>query len=473
MLTKVLTCASRDSPRCARLVARRLSKSHLIYLAPWKAPIAPLQSSQQTGRALHISRPQLFAGPARYAKAVKRQQKTKKRWKQKQKKRKEERLSSEDFYGVLGEHSERSGQINVNADRGSFHHAGVRSAQTQGRVPDRKTLSFMLDELDPLRIISGESGSMTSTGSGSHSVSRMPEQFTDRTGTHERQNLDNLTRSFMKKKGRFDRDDHDKKLSDQVQRLLNASALSGKVAFMVDDDEDEEDDFMDKFDKEEEAALEYERRIRHAARRSIRLQSDISEMLCSGRVKLSKGVDASEIIVQKVELSGDGRNATIWWDIDLRETSFKERAIISGALSRASYKIRMIVAKARRMRVAPRLEWKWGGETISEREDTMASTMESIRDSILLNEPEWNPDVESDEDLVGLEEEDLLLNTDATVEVEDSQGGATAGPHSRTNTTEGHHSFPEVEHSQPLHPSQHASRKYLTARHAVLELEDL
>ena len=140
------------------------------------------------------------------------------------------------------------------------------------------------------------------------------------------------------------------------------------------------------------ALLPVHDRVRERSRKNLlaaaRLRDDIVTMLESGRVQLNAVVhnggkqrknkkrkkrkqergtriagtvviDSSEVDVVDVELSPDMRNATVWWTAPTHMTlSAKEREAVTAALSKCSYKLRMTIAKARRMRVAPRLEWR-------------------------------------------------------------------------------------------------------------------
>jgi hypothetical protein len=57
-------------------------------------------------------------------------------------------------------------------------------------------------------------------------------------------------------------------------------------------------------------------------------------------------------------MSPDGKNVTILWDVTSIPFDSKQLQTVQQALNRASYKIRTTIASARRMRSAPRLEWK-------------------------------------------------------------------------------------------------------------------
>ncbi len=140
------------------------------------------------------------------------------------------------------------------------------------------------------------------------------------------------------------------------------------------------------------APLPVDDRARERSRKNLvaaaRLRDDIAMMLESGRVQLNPVVhggrehkkskqnkrkrrggavgapetvviESSEVDVVDVELSPDMRNATVWWTAPTRATlSGEERAAVTAALGKCSYKLRMTIAKARRLRVAPRLEWR-------------------------------------------------------------------------------------------------------------------
>ena len=160
--------------------------------------------------------------------------------------------------------------------------------------------------------------------------------------------------------------------------------------------------------------------MRRVLRRTSMLQNDIAQMMSEGRVKLDPIINSSDVSVQKVELSADGRNATVWWDVEWRATSKNERREIGRALEQASYNLRMTIAKARRMRVAPRIDWKWGGELITAQEDVMDETMESIRRHIVKVDPEWDPETFDLE----VEEEDHTL-WEQRVEEEELQSQRT------------------------------------------------
>ena len=87
----------------------------------------------------------------------------------------------------------------------------------------------------------------------------------------------------------------------------------------------------------------------------------IHEAICTlfstNRVQLN-GFDPTNVDILDVNMSPDGKNVTIMWDVTAQELNPKEIKLLQTALDRASYKIRTTIASAKRLRSAPRLEWR-------------------------------------------------------------------------------------------------------------------
>ena len=80
-------------------------------------------------------------------------------------------------------------------------------------------------------------------------------------------------------------------------------------------------------------------------------------LFAQGRVKLD-GFDPSYLDILEIDISPDGRNATIRWDVTEIPMTKIQLSTLQNSLDRASYKIRTTITSAKRMRVAPRLEWR-------------------------------------------------------------------------------------------------------------------
>ena len=318
---------------------------------------------RRRSRGLHCTAPRPLAGPARYQKAIKRKMKTNKRWKQRQKEKREDArffgaIEANEAANVQTTDSQQKSQEPLYTEHRSAPSSWPTTSPPQlhdtSAPPQGKTLGAMLGDLDPFEAQVGRRQQNGSTA-------------------RERE--------------------------ERIERLLNASAPNPVLPpphfpSLLPTDNISTKEINDT--TAAAAAAEdrvYEQQMRHRARRASRFHDDVAQMLSEGRVKLGQGVDAGEIAVQKVELSADGRNATVWWDVELRAMTARERRNVDDALDRASYRLRMTIAKARRMRVAPRIEWKWGGEQIAARQDALVETMEKIRRRIVKDDPEWDPEV--------------------------------------------------------------------------------